>query len=146
MAKSTPCSRQRRWVVDPVPDSEKQKPYPVERQMPVFNPYMGGPPHEHQSRGRIYTRSRSTTTCLCSEDKSTPPKKHPDWVSLLLFLLFSPQSANAIGVLGRSSVPFRFHCAHLRWGHLLSEQNLPAGSDDIRASWAKFISQRAEMN
>ena len=42
MAKSIPCSRQKRWFVDPVPDSERQKPYPVERPIP-YSPYMGVP-------------------------------------------------------------------------------------------------------
>ena len=34
-AKSTTCSWQKRWFLDPVPDSERQKPYPVERHIPV---------------------------------------------------------------------------------------------------------------
>ena len=40
-AKSIPCSRQKRWFVDPVADSEKQKPYPVER--PIWE-YPPSPP------------------------------------------------------------------------------------------------------
>ena len=34
-AKSTTCSWQKRWFLDPIPDSERQKPYPVERHIPV---------------------------------------------------------------------------------------------------------------
>ena len=35
MKKRRPCSRQKCWFVDPVPDSERQKPYPVEWHIPV---------------------------------------------------------------------------------------------------------------
>ena len=34
-AKSTTCSWQKRWFLDSIPDSERQKPYPVERHIPV---------------------------------------------------------------------------------------------------------------